>query len=416
MTNILNKELLAHKFINSSNSSIKRFGYSYFHQQIQNILIKYPALLENTLDGKSNVLKLIDDISKIFPVNLIRQLPLSDLMRSNRSRQSALKQLKSNKYLSRKFLEYVKEEEQLFDMRNRLVGGKNKPYISDKALRRVQEQDSANNKFLTSMLGDKTCVESFLEKQDKLRSSVLYQQVKTLEDIAIARDYDFLFITISATPEHHSNTLHNTMYHQWNGESVRVTHEKFNYQFKLHRNYLYRHKLSINLEKSASIKTVEPTNSGCPHYHIVLFCDRSLTNQYIQSYKKYFKNDFANLDIKRFTSSKLKRKRTHNLSYISNYILKHCFILGTTRDTKKTERVIAWRKYNRIRAYHISGIQKKFLEYKKIKLHNLEKVTPDDIEESREHSHIEFLNYLIFDLSYKIKTCNTNSKKHTHQT
>lgn len=411
MKNITDDNLLARKFINSSNSSIKRFGYTYFHQKIQEILSQYTPLTKQALEDKKNILNLIEVISRALPSNLSKQLPLSDLLRSSRTKEAALKQLKSNRYLSRKFLDYVKEEEQLFDMENRRIGGKNNPFLTDRALRRVQEQELANKQFLSNVLDDKTCVNSFLEEQDKLRSKVLYQQVKILEDIAIARNYDFLFITITATPEHHSNTLHKTMFHQWNGESVRVTHDKFNYQFKLHRNYLYRHKLTINLDKSASIKTVEPTNSGCPHYHIVLFCDRSLTDKYIQSYKKYFKNNFSRVDIKRYTSGKLTRKLSHNLSYISNYILKHCFILGTTRDTKKTERVIAWRKYNKIRSFHISGIQRKFIEYKKSKLNNFESIEPDNIRESREYSYIAFLNYLIFDSTYKVKICKDKTKR-----
>lgn len=413
-------EKLHHKrFINSSNSSIKKFGYTYFHQEISLVLKQFSASKKNITNPEFNILCFMDYFDKILPYNLAKQLPIHDLVRSNKMRILALKKLTSKKYLSKKFLHYIQEEEQLSDMKYRRVGGLNKPFLTDKAASRVLEQDKSNKHFLTKFLHEDQCIDSFLENQEKSKNYALYQQVSTIEDIATERNYDLLFINITATPEHHSNTRNGNMFHSWNGESVRDIHDKFNYQFKLHRNYLYRHGMSFSLERAVNIKTVEPTDSGCPHYHIALFCNSSLSRFYMQSYIKYFTNKFSNVKIELITAKKLRRKKKHYLSFVTNYITKHCHFLETNRDAEKTKRIIMWRKYNRIRSFQFSGLKGEYLNYKKlIKHHNKPSIKNNSniVDIPTGIINICFKKYLQFSSEYKSDNFTYNNQNEIIQT
>ncbi|MBW3697970.1 hypothetical protein EK599_20000 [Vibrio sp. T187] len=400
MKNIIDNKLRAVRFVRSSNSSIKKFGYTYFYSVVKRILERNDIFESRILSNSVNVNLLIEDLTVILPEKLLNQLCLSDLFRSEKIKLAAFKKLCSRKYLSNKFLHYVQEVEQLYDMKNRLVGGKYAPYLSHRAVNRVQEQEDSNRKFLSNMLPESMSVDSFLSKQEKAKNNAFYQQLKALEDISIERDYDVVFITVVASVEHHSNTYDGVMHHTWNGSSVRDVHDKFSHQFKLHRNYLYRRNMSFNIDKAFNVKSVEPTKSGCPHYHIAVFCHKSLTSLYIDSYRKYFKNEFSNFKFKRFSASKLERKIEHNLSYVINYLVKDCFLLESTPNPEKCKRVIYWRKYNRIRAFSVSGIKGKFSEYKK---RYKERVYPDSefyekLDIGRFVPNLSFKMYLLIDV------------------
>ncbi|MDY7567484.1 replication endonuclease [Pseudomonas sp. RTC3] len=172
------------------------------------------------------------------------------------------------------------------------------------------------------------------ELSKKSRLNELFLDIKALEKIAETQGFGCAFITLTAAPEFHSNPKHGRS--TYNGSTAKEANQSIHKDWKSVLDALDNLGVGRKSGKYFGFRVVELHDDGCPHWHILMFFDRTeriigtLENSLARLYKDrgtYFQSQKRNV-------VRLIEKTDDTTAKPSSYIFKYiAFALGEPEVT-----------------------------------------------------------------------------------
>lgn len=197
-----------------------------------------------------------------------------------------------NKFANRYF-RYIKHEILYNEQKTKTVGV-NAPYAGEatNAMRGKQQKD--NQKYLESKFirikGKLTALSEIVKSAHSL-SSEIYTEAKGYERLAEKKGFTWLFITITLPARFHPNPTKGKS--AWDGSSALEAKKWFqainrNMQKEIGRKEGASTHLKFGINTAFGQRVIEPHKDGSPHWHIMLYCDPLLAEDYKNLFNRFF--------------------------------------------------------------------------------------------------------------------------------
>ncbi|MHC8331861.1 replication endonuclease [Pseudomonas sp. LB3P25] len=292
-----------------------------------------------------------------------------------------------------------------YEAKHKLVGGRdsnNDIYSSDATVNRMREKTNKTNEALAKLTMENTLTGkqfSMLEiakASHSNRFNELYAFTKNFEVLAKENGMEWLFLTFTAPPEFHPNPSGAKSECSYNPDlGVKRSHDHINYAWKKIRAVLSKRGIKASPNTYFGARTVETHKDGCIHWHLIIFIQHSLIDEFTNSCKEYFP---LHNQIKTVLGDDKKGRAS---SYVFKYIMKEFDISNLdenitsrlskddlSKDTiredsdlasiKNSERVKAALQAMNIRQYQTVGLLRVTTLLRKINKLNLEDIKEND--------------------------------------
>ncbi|MFW0994637.1 replication endonuclease [Vibrio parahaemolyticus] len=209
-----------------------------------------------------------------------------------------------------------------------------------------------------------------------------YIEMLALTQMSEEKNFTWLFITLTCPPEYHSNPSNGKR--AYKGHSVKDSDQYLNQKWRnLSRRFdkvKWAH-LKFSTETGYGKKVKEPHKDGCVHYHLMLFCDQSLANDYELLFRSTFgRSEAACKIIRKGVDTDGKQLEDEQQASAATYIMKYVVkgmsaeISCSDRDMSKvieSEKldIEAWRKAGGIRqisSFGFNGVRTKYQKARSI--------------------------------------------------
>lgn len=245
------------------------------------------------------------------------------------------------------------------------------PYVSSWSLNKFRKQQQSNRAFLESWEAVNQYNQSFTlaELSDRgisnpvNRRNELMTRIRGTEELATELNHDGLFITLTCPSKYHAvkiNGKRNKKFDRANRPTVRDGQKYLCDTWARIRAFLKRNSLPVY-----GIRTVEPNHDGCPHWHMMLFCDKQHTKAVIDAFTLYgLMEDGNELGAKkqRVKVVRIDPAKGTASGYVAKYISKNIDgkHIDTDLETGKSgteaaERITAWSRRHGIRQFQFFG-------------------------------------------------------------
>ena len=249
----------------------------------------------------------------------------------------------------------------------RLVHNKNQIYCSDVTVGSRIEQKRRNNRLLSQLqatndIGQEYLVSELAElavSNPKIRRSELMVRMRGFEDLAASQGRVGEFYTITCPSKYHSTNKGGIPNGKWNGATVREANDYLCGLWCRVRASLKRSGVDVY-----GFRVAEPNHDGCPHWHLLLFCDPvdcDVLRGTIREYALAEDPEEPGAREHRFTAVAIDPSRGSATGYIAKYISKNIDGHGLHDDLYGHEakssavRIEAWASRHGIRQFQQIG-------------------------------------------------------------
>lgn len=203
-------------------------------------------------------------------------------------------------------------------------------YCSDVTLRARINQKAYQQEYLANTIATNDLGQSFslleLSKKGvadpKIRKGELMMRARGFEELAKDLDHEATFLTITCPSKYHrSYAKSGDVNPKWGGYTPYEGQEYLNSIWKLIRAKLNR--LEIRFY---GFRVVEPQHDGTPHWHLLLFVEKSLYGELVNIMREYALKDDGDEEgasEHRFTEVKIDPAKGSATGYIAKYISKN---------------------------------------------------------------------------------------------
>lgn len=186
-----------------------------------------------------------------------------------------------------------------FEARHRLIGGPisehAENYSSNATVERMREKTEASNLALSKLAvkntitGEESSMLSIANASFSNRFNELYSFTKNFEAMAKANEMDWLFVTFTAPPEYHPNPSSPNSKCSYKPElGVKASHVYINRAWTLIRAMLSKWGVRASPTTYFGARTVEVHKDGCIHWHLLIFINNSLINNFTRACREKF--------------------------------------------------------------------------------------------------------------------------------
>lgn len=230
------------------------------------------------------------------------------------------------KFWRKKIEQKANEGRLAHESKYRMVGGAGegaKLYCSDETLSRAREQKALAEQGLASMMvvntgtGEAVSLLDVARETEKNRLAGQYANVKSMEEFAAGRGFDWLFVTLTAPSEYHPNPSKGKRKASFD-VGVADSHHYIAKQWSRIRSLLSKRGIQAGPDGYFGFRCVEPHKDGCFHWHLLVFLDPGLIEAFSQAIKEKFPGEIASTIV---IGDKGKATAA---TYIYKYLSKNC--------------------------------------------------------------------------------------------
>ncbi|MFG0679235.1 replication endonuclease [Pseudomonas sp. xss_4] len=186
-----------------------------------------------------------------------------------------------------------------YEAMHRLIGGPIREhaenYSSNATVERMREKTEASNLALSKLAvkntitGKESSMLSIANASFSNRFNELYSFTKNFEAMAKENGMDWLFVTFTAPPEYHPNPSSPNSKCSYKPElGVKASHTYINRAWTLIRAMLSKWGIRASPTSYFGARTVEVHKDGCIHWHLLIFINDSLINNFTKACKEKF--------------------------------------------------------------------------------------------------------------------------------
>lgn len=245
-------------------------------------------------------------------------------------------------------------------------------YCSDFSLGRRRERDESNSEVLKNTVAydedDESNWFSLYELAGKsisnpeVRRAEMFVRLKGFENIAKASGHVGMFYTPTCPSRFHS-VSNNQVNQAWLDAGCPSTQDAHDYMTSMFADF--RKALDKAEIKVYGLRVVEPHADGCPHWHLLLFMEKSQQKKVTDLFRATAMKDTPEepgAKKYRFTSQAIDWEKGSAVGYVAKYLSKN--IDGKHIDADRStvlegvaaaERVVTWARVNRIRQFQFIG-------------------------------------------------------------
>ncbi|MFA0171091.1 replication endonuclease [Vibrio splendidus] len=331
-------------------------------------------------------------VTSIFPSALKK-----NKLESKKSSLKTFKRFIDRRTCRSRYNSFVKSELLFQDMKAKNIGSKtskaalmrqkNKEvqyseYSGQRSIRKCEEQREYRDNYLKSIRTSNGKSAHELQRSAFQHFTELYIELIALEKIAKDQDFSWLFITLTCPPEFHPNPAKGKLC--WQNYDARSANDYLNSRWRNLGKSFNTAKgkgLKFDLGTGFGKRVVEPHKDGCPHWHIMLFCKRDLTERYKELFRYFFERRGVHgcnikekgIDIYGNTLE----IECSAASYLTKYISKSLSVDIDGGNVKQTDNVAieAWRHATKIRSHSqfgYTGVKTKYRDCRKFAAQNMD--------------------------------------------
>lgn len=249
----------------------------------------------------------------------------------------------------------------------RLVHNKNQIYCSNETVTRRMAQKARNSKLLNQLQATNDIGQEYLLSEladlavsnPKIRRAELMVRMRGFEDLARQQGRVGEFWTITCPSKYHPTLRGGIPNEKWNGSTVRDAHNYLVDLWARIRAALHRHGIHVY-----GFRVAEPHHDGCPHWHILVFCDPERVAQcrnIVRDYALAEDSQEPGARDNRFKAVAIDPAKGSATGYIAKYISKnidghgvHDDLYGHDAKTSAA-RIEAWASCHGIRQFQQIG-------------------------------------------------------------
>ncbi|WP_157885648.1 replication endonuclease [Pseudohongiella nitratireducens] len=249
----------------------------------------------------------------------------------------------------------------------RLVHNKGEIYCSDDTLKRRTKQKARNKKLLQRLEAENDIGQTYTLDElaalgisnPEIKRAELMTRMRGFEELAQSTGKVGEFYTITCPSKYHSTLDRGIPNEKWNKSTVREAHEYLTDMWGRIRACLHRRNIEV-----FGFRVAEPHHDGCPHWHLLLFCDYSDIGTIRSIFTRYaLQEDGEEPGAKRnrFKAVSIDPAKGSAAGYIAKYVAKnvdgfklHDDLYG--HDAKlSAARIDAWASCHGIRQFQQIG-------------------------------------------------------------
>lgn len=185
------------------------------------------------------------------------------------------------------------------EAKHRLIGGPIREhaqnYSSNATVERMREKTEASNLALSKLAvkntitGEETSMLSIVQASFSNRFNELYSFTKNFEAMAKENGMGWVFVTFTAPPEYHPNPSSPNSKCSYKPElGVKASHVYINRAWALIRAMLSKWGIRAGPTTYFGARTVEVHKDGCIHWHLLIFINDSLINNFTKACREKF--------------------------------------------------------------------------------------------------------------------------------
>ncbi len=242
-----------------------------------------------------------------------------------------------------------------------LVGKDKQRYVSDVTRSHRRHQLRQQRKWIeaTKATNDSSGESVPLAKcirTPEARFSELYTLVKGQEEHFTGRGYVALFVTLTSPARYHPNPSHGS--NQWDGSTVKDSHEWFTHQWQIVRAAL--NKAGIRMD---GFRVTEPHQDGAEHWHLMCYVKKQQLDIVKRTILGHFGHSPQAVRFKADFSKNVNEKKATAASYMMKYLIKTLSGEATANTEAANDRAFkaeadaadAWRSTWGIRSFQFFG-------------------------------------------------------------
>lgn len=312
------------------------------------------------------------------------------------------KRLECKKFWRRSLEKKANEERLNHEARNAIVGGHRKAktspiqnYCSNETLQREEtkrkdnEEKLSRYKVVNTITKAEVNLLSIALSNEKNRINELYFTAKSLEKLAIERNFKWMFVTLTAPPKYHPNPIKGRRSYD-PSVGIKGSHEYIKLLWVQIRSLLNVRGVKASPEHYFGFRTVEPHKDGSIHWHLLIFANKDIQKKLTDAILEKFpvKNSAEIIYGKNGDGSA--SAATYLYKYIAKSVSREKSRYDTTTEFAKDdareekdlaslrnkERVQAALKSLQIRQYQIFGVRNLTTIFKNINRLDLDVVSP----------------------------------------
>lgn len=248
--------------------------------------------------------------------------------------------LKDRKWWGRQITQIADEMREHYAQKAGMLGGKNSAMscCSDATVEIFRERKERTDYALKSQFkvknhinGDKTVfsLHEIAESAKRARLNELFLSIKALETIAERNSYGCAFITLTAAPQFHSNPKRGKS--TYDGSSARAANLSIQKDWRSILDGLDNIGVKRKSGSYFGFRVVELHEDGCPHWHILIFFDKTLgiLDSLESSLQRLYKSRGAYFERQKEGILRIIAKTDDQTAQPSSYIFKYiAYALG----------------------------------------------------------------------------------------
>ncbi|MFV0927060.1 replication endonuclease [Pseudomonas palmensis] len=317
--------------------------------------------------------------------------------------ESAIHKRLECKHFWRRSLEKKANEERLnFEARNAIVGGNPKSanaptqnYCSNETLHREQikrkdsEEKLSRYKVINTITKEEESLLSIALSNEKNRINELYFTAKSLEKLAIEKEFKWIFVTLTAPPKYHPNPIKGRRSYD-PSVGIKGSHEYIKLLWVQIRSLLNERGVKASPDHYFGFRTVEPHKDGSIHWHLLIFANKDIQKMLTDAILEKFPAKNSAVIIYGKEGDGSASAATYLYKYIAKSVSREKSKYDITSDLPKDnireekdlaslrnkERVQAALKTLAIRQYQIFGVCNLTTLFKNINRLDLGTITP----------------------------------------
>lgn len=254
--------------------------------------------------------------------------------------------------IAKRFVRFIKKLQLNVEMNSKGI----KYYVGDSTHKFRVQQNEINQEFLAKQFfrtekGKLRPISEIADRAVQMRSEI-YLEMKAADDICQKHGMTWMMVTITLPGQFHSNPRAGK--NSWQlGTEIDDCLDFFRLRWNNMRKFISKKKnshLKFSEKTGFGFKIIEPHLDGTPHWHIMLYCDPHLIQEYKNLFTRYFKTSEKSINFN--VEDKMLPNRASGASYLFKYVIKY-----NESDLEQMSRIDAWRSAVGVRCFDRIGFR-----------------------------------------------------------
>lgn len=322
---------------------------------------------------------------------------------TSKTSNSVILRAQCKKFWKRELEKKANEGRLHYEAKNGIVGKTNRQdhtqdpqlYCSDETLQREKEKKNANECALAgyyvhnTKTGEKIGLLEIVNGKGDCKVAEVYNLCKSLERLAEAQDFRWLFITFTAPAQYHPNPSEGKRRYD-RRLGLKDSHDYIGHRWNKIRAVLNSRKIPAGPASYFGFRTVEPHKDGSIHWHLMLFTSPNLISGITKAIREKFPTDTAAKIVLGETGPGTAKAASYIFKYLTKAFSKKDIAqtaadeaTDTERESndlasmRNKERVQAAIKALNVRQFQPFGVKNLVTTFRKINALKLDDVHPE---------------------------------------